>query len=597
MHRPFLLLCLVLSLGAAAPTSQPASNVDQLITRLGDRDPSVREKATRELTSLGAAARPSLMDAAKSEDPEVAARASAILRSMPWFTAADPPRVRDILRKHASLRPDDRAMTLHELLQLPGNQGFPAVLRLLENETDTQLRWAIVGIVRGQWRLIDNTGDDGEMNPQQRADPKDPKKRLEACRNLATDRDDPPVLCLAAAAWAEADEAKSLKLYQRAIAAADVNSTVDNGELEFAFDSVYSQLFSRRQFNDAAALLRLKAQRSDQRRIAGVPEPIALLFMLHAKYGPLAGEAADRKRYYTYQLHAPILYADSVALIRSGHWVAGEMVDRFALYAGGDFPAETRLEMGRYLMSQGVGRSAVRELDLFLSRQAPQDTLEEKLGMVNAQMAMAKVQARIANYGAAGRALEQALTLLNTMPDITISYADGTGIKHGQEALKLHNADMNGFYLQDAIDRDDQAEIARRIKILRDLPLENTEITQEVILWLQNNGEREAADGYYAPLEKRLSDELKKDPSPQNKNQLAWFRARCHRKLDEALKLATEAVEGEPGNAAYIDTLAEVKFQLGQVDEAVAMERKALAADPGAPEIDAQMRRFLKGRK
>ena len=46
----------------------------------------------------------------------------------------------------------------------------------------------------------------------------------------------------------------------------------------------------------AAELLRRKADRSDQKLIAGVPEPVALLFMLHAKYGPLPGLAGEMLR-------------------------------------------------------------------------------------------------------------------------------------------------------------------------------------------------------------------------------------------------------------------------------------------------------------
>jgi tetratricopeptide (TPR) repeat protein len=598
MRWSFLLMCLLLLAGAGNPSTQPASNVDQLINRLGDRNPVIREQATRDLTNLGAAARQSLLEATQSEDPEVAARASSILRAMPWYTASDPPRVREILRKHSTRAPDDRVGTVHELLQLPGNQGFPAVLRLLETETDAELRWAIVSIVRGGWTMQAPADDDAPVNPESQAPLIDPRKRLESCRQLPTDRDDPPVLCLAAAAWAEDDADKALKLYRRAINAADMHATVDGGELEVAFDWVYGQLFSRRQFTAAADLLRRKAERSDQKLIAGVPEPIALLFMLHAKYGPLPGLAADRQRFYRYQLHAPVLYADAVGLTKHGHWIAGEIVDRIALFTTGYYAGQTRLEMGRWLAASGVGRSAVRELDIFLARQGPQDTLEEKLGIVNAQMVMARTQARIANYAGAGRSLEQALTLLNAMPDISITYADAGGPpKHGTEALKHHNADMHGYYLQDALERDDQAEIARQIKQLRELPLENTEIAQEVILWLQNNGEKDAADAYFNPLEKRLLEDLKKDPTPNDRNQLAWFYARCHRRLDEALKLATEAVEGEPTNAAYIDTLAEVNFQRGDADKAVEIERKALLNDPGAPEIEAQMRRFLRGRK
>jgi tetratricopeptide (TPR) repeat protein len=587
MRRSLLLLCLLSSVGAVSPSTQP-SGVDQLITHLGDRDPDVRDQAASELKNLGTRAGAALSAASKSDDPEVATRASTILQqTRTWFVNGDSAAVRDILRTHATLSPQERTQTVQKLLGLPNDAGMPAILRLLEKETDTELRWWIVSALSTPWRYADDEGWNGRPG-------QDPRRHLATFRKLPTDRDDPPILCLVASAWADTDKEKAAKLYQRAIDSADLQSTLDRGEIENAFNFLYPELMSKRQYSAAAALLRKEAGRPNQPSIAGVPEPVTRLFMLHARHGPLEGYAVDRLRFMKYQLHAPILYADSMTLTRQGHWIAGETVDRFALYAGGDFEPNMRLQMAKFLFTNSNSRAAIREAGIFIDRQKDQPNQNLYLG--NAYMILSQANARVTNYAAAGRALEKALEVLNATSDVQLTYVVGGEVKRGGEALKLHQADVNGYFLQDAIDRDDQAEIARRVRALQDLPMENGEFVQEVVFWLQNNGRRPEADWYFNPVEKRLMEAVAKEPTPNNKNSLAWFRAKSHRKLDEALKLANEAVEGDPTNPAYIDTLAEVHHQMGKSDEAVKLERRALALDPGAPELEYQMRRFLKGR-
>ena len=49
----------------------------------------------------------------------------------------------------------------------------------------------------------------------------------------------------------------------------------------------------------------------------------------------------------------------------------------------------------------------------------------------------------------------------------------------------------------------------------------------------------------------------------QHHNNHAWLLSRCAKKLDEALTHAEKAVEMEPGNGAFLDTLAEAHFQRG----------------------------------
>ncbi|HZN34179.1 MAG TPA: HEAT repeat domain-containing protein [Pirellulaceae bacterium] len=68
--------------------------------------------------------------------------------------------------------------------------------------------------------------------------------------------------------------------------------------------------------------------------------------------------------------------------------------------------------------------------------------------------------------------------------------------------------------------------------------------------------------------------------SPTFLNNAAWICARAQRQLDEGLALAERAVKAAPDEGSYHDTLAEVHFQRGDRDAAVAAARKAAELSP-----------------
>jgi tetratricopeptide (TPR) repeat protein len=78
-------------------------------------------------------------------------------------------------------------------------------------------------------------------------------------------------------------------------------------------------------------------------------------------------------------------------------------------------------------------------------------------------------------------------------------------------------------------------------------------------------------------------------------NQLAWLCARCRRKLDQALPHAEKAAALEPGQAGYLDTLAEVHFQRGDRDRAVAVCKKCVSLEPKNDYYHKQLKRFQAG--
>lgn len=88
-----------------------------------------------------------------------------------------------------------------------------------------------------------------------------------------------------------------------------------------------------------------------------------------------------------------------------------------------------------------------------------------------------------------------------------------------------------------------------------------------------------------AALLRRTLERLPVDKLPPGMaNGLAWDLAidqeLTRRNLDLAQRFIAHAIAAMPDDAAFLDTQARVRYALGQIDEAIAIERKAVAAAP-----------------
>jgi hypothetical protein len=78
-------------------------------------------------------------------------------------------------------------------------------------------------------------------------------------------------------------------------------------------------------------------------------------------------------------------------------------------------------------------------------------------------------------------------------------------------------------------------------------------------------------------------------------NSTAWMSACCRRQLDTALAHAEKAVELAPTHAGYLDTLAEIHFQRGDQDKAIAAQKRAIELDPKRAYYRKQLKRMEAG--
>jgi membrane protease YdiL (CAAX protease family) len=93
--------------------------------------------------------------------------------------------------------------------------------------------------------------------------------------------------------------------------------------------------------------------------------------------------------------------------------------------------------------------------------------------------------------------------------------------------------------------------------------------------------------------EELLVESIHKRPEfVESYNDLAWLYAENHRRLDDALKLSEQALYRQPGNAAFLDTKAEVLYALGKTEEALVVEKDLVKRFPAIKYYREQLDRF-----
>jgi hypothetical protein len=110
--------------------------IAQLIEQLGDSSPAARDRAQRQLEVIGAPAFDALMDAQSHSDLEVSLRAKYLVATIdiPWTRSEDPPAVQHLLAKYRTSDDAARHTTMKLLAALPGDEGLPALVRLVRYE-------------------------------------------------------------------------------------------------------------------------------------------------------------------------------------------------------------------------------------------------------------------------------------------------------------------------------------------------------------------------------------------------------------------------------------------------------------------------------
>jgi tetratricopeptide (TPR) repeat protein len=567
-----LIFALVIVLALAAQTAGAAPqaaaellDVPRLLDELSHTDTAVRKGASEKLAAIGEAARPELIKAARSDDPEQRARAAELLRKLPWFTNSDAQPIRALLERYGPADDRTRMALLWQFSDMTG--GIDVLLRLLGEEPNQGIRWFIAALLINERDLATH-------------------KKLLALDPPEGTVDDAPVLVLVGSVLSDRNRRKALDYFRRAIDAEERHPGIDIGVLAIAFDALTDDCLARGDLDGAAALLRRQVPRDDlphmaYRRSFGQSEPHALarLMALHTYFGPLRDYDDDIRAWGDAELFAAPL-----------RWRIALLIGRFGAapplpWQPRELTGEQHLAAGAFLLRNKLHFAAESELHKALPARAKQSPF---ILEANALFALGQSTAdRGGDDDVAANYLERAMEVKrNNGMDFAVPSRrqddDVWAEIHWRRARAAHA-------------RGDAAVASARVKDLLQLLPTNTDLTISMIEWLKANWREADAKVLFDKVLVQTTAKLESAADadkPGMKNDLAWLCARVDERLPEAMKLAQEAADAQPDNAAFLDTLAEVCFRAGKPDDAIRHEMRASALEPDNAFMKQQLVRF-----
>lgn len=274
------------------------------------------------------------------------------------------------------------------------------------------------------------------------------------------------------------------------------------------------------------------------------------------------------------------LYLAGKALVRAGKDQDGrQLIDQAHLLPLGD--GEVRFDFAQALARRGASDDANRELELASRLAEPASFLT---GEALRQLAFRAAARKEWSTAAAGQE-EAMLRCLRT--NINFQYPS---------AYVSLPALVHRLRASAALAAGDLDEARRQITLGRAAQPGNVETAIALVPELERRGhKKDAADLFEQTIAEweKVCDDYPR--CAEAHNSAAWLSACCHRNLDVALTHALKATELEPGMAGFHDTLAEIYFQRGDKEKALAAQRKAIELNPNRPYYRKQLKRIEAG--
>ncbi len=549
---------------AVAPARADDGAVAATVAALGALDPTARQAASDRLATLGESARSAIVAATTSDDPEIRRRAARALLALPWDRPDDPVDVQTYLQRYGQLDADGRIALVRLIAKAPELRGTEAMLRLIVLDPSPRVRWAVASQLIGR-----------RKSPE-----------LAKLADLDADGDQPALWTAQGWWWIDRNQAKALALFNKVLASEAANPT-DDGSLAMPVMRYLSKrAVGEGDYRRAAAIGR---QRINRLRLADQgTAPVLELFALHADHGPLPGYREDVAAYGE-RLGRPLGdYVQARLADRRGRWWAGWALRSRAL-AGGGASAMGHYQTGDALADIGW----LDEAEMEFRRAATLPADDSPLVTANARFRLAGLAEQRHDDAGVARELTLALAISEKAGGRFDPIQRGLAIIDGAEVLRNFRAKIEFHAANAARTRGDDAEADRRLDAAVALNPTDTELLMNLVPAVKQAGRTAAATDAFERGRGLLALAVEGDPAdPEAKNNLAWFCARAGERLDEATAMAEAAVAAAPENPAYLDTLAETRFRTGRKNEALDLEKKALALQPGDEFMKSQVKRF-----
>ena len=579
--------------GAAPPgtSDRSAARIERLIHQLGDDDFARREQAERDLAQLGLAALDALLQARWNDDIEIATRAYRLVRrvEIEWARASDPPQVRELLQQYSKQPSAARTETMSRLAALDHPAGLVALARLSRFEpSETLSKEAALAFLHRQQAPGDVASATKEINRTLGTSTRPatnwirrgvtmwrhPEGRLDEWRWIVDDESDRFVLHPGSSSrhlmrklhhehaivlWRADHESEARDAARRYIDMLDD----DRVQLMEAAD-----WFVERGWSDLAERLYQRFDASYRQN----PDLFFRLAEARRRSGDHKGadKAAEQGVAALWPGGPQGVLVTAIRLENDGYYRWAEFLLRRVaptdkpLTQAHEFIATRQLaELLHELQRDDEAADILRRL---VQRDAKPDQQQRVERMV--QLSQQELAAR-ADYFAA-------------------CHFERTGDRSKQRealerAVKLHPNDIEvliAAYHASKDDRKWRGDIMKLVDRAVQQYRESIRADQEQLSKRLTASQRR-------PVESHLA---------QQWNQVAWLVANTEGDMSWALDCARSAIELQPTNAAFLDTLARCYFANANLDQAIRRQRKAVSLMPHSLPLQRQLEFFLSKR-
>jgi len=559
------------------------ATIEELIRRLGSDSFTEREQAQAQLAQFGFAAFDALLVAEQDNDIEIAARARYLVRLMQvqWVHEGDSPTVRRMLERYDALDESDRLKLIRQLSQLPGGEGVVPLCRLVRFEKSEILaKWAAVELITHATRKDVDLTKRGTAIVETLS--RSPRPAADWLRVYARAHENPQEHIVA---WGKIVDAEQAILEQ----------FPDQSRSEILIALLREQI-QRLDELDRSEEVIVAMQRIVQFERGDRENLLELLdWLVERKAWSVVDQLANR---FAVRIadEPVVLYTLADARLQEGREEEAEELAKQALAVKPGDPAE-HLQTAQTLRANGKPQWAEAELQHVVD-----------MGQVDngttllACFLLADLIYDRAEYLAAAELLDEQVKQIAERLKAAGADANAKtllGGLRGSLGVRMHY-----YYATHFREQGDHAQAAKHLDLAieQDKPQLNPTSTPiwdiDVLIGLHRLPD--PAEDRHRTTEQMIEQTgatyqqlIERDPEEAtNYNQLAWLWANTDRNLKEALSLSLKSLELKPNEAGYLDTLARCYFALGDLENAVASQKNAVALDPHSGQMNRQLKQF-----
>ncbi len=596
---------------AAGESGQSRSaEIAALIERLGHPDYPERMRARAELSQMGLVAFDALHAAQFHLDNEIATAARRLISSLRvrWSTETDTRKVREILKDYGTLNEVERRTQIRRLGRLPDRQGLRALCRLVRYETSLRLsRDAALEIMREPLKGATATArQDAPAAAQIREVLGDNQRR--AADWLRHYADDLETGTYQLAEWREAIAAE--------------RRAVDTGQRQDTDASAVLELLRVCAIRASWAGQRDEAQRLAAQSLDLIPPGRrglleAVNWALESNLSGIVLQLRDRHpdRFADDPL---LLYSAAETYLRQGDAAQARALSAEALAieplpepaspAAAAMSADEQeniayrhREVGRILQSRGRYEWALQEYQHIVDRLAVDvevaATTRKQLASLQAELqdheavtaTLQPLADRLRSDNAFARRI-QAYDLMASEVFEMLAFHQGlveaaAGNLEAAHELLLEAYTFSGEINADTLiamyrtpgDASWRQRVEREVEVL-------TALFEQQIRRAEENRRRGGQESDDADLAIAL-------------NQYAWLVSNTIGDTRQALQASLRSLQLSPEDPMLLDTCARCYFALGELEQAIATQRRATELMPHQPSMDRQLAEFIEARE